>query len=292
MAGGKVSPPCVNRSEVLATLIDQEIFIGLSSIEGFNLEVAERIVEARRRDGSYTSLHDFIERVPIGIEHMELLIFAGAFRFAGKMKNELILETRMVMHKQQKPEYRPRKLFEVPPKDWDFPKLQRNTFEDAFDEIEILGFPVSHTPFELLRTAYRGDTLVSELLHKEHQQVRMVGYLVARKDVPTNRGHMNFGTWVDVEGQFFDTTHFPNILIRWPFKGPGCYLIQGKVMVEFGFPTIEVEKIDRLPMIDDPRYQQQRSRTTLPDSSNVSPRPLTRAPYPSRQKVDQLYRRK
>ena len=196
----------------------------------------------------------------------------------------------MTINKHKKP-VQTKKLFKIPPRQWDFPKLDRNAFEDAFDEIEILRFPISQSPFELLKTSYRGDTFVKDLLQKENKIIRMVGYLIARKDVPTNRGHMNFGTWIDEEGAFFDTTHFPDILIKWPFKGPGCYLMEGKVVVEFGFPSIEVHKVDRLPMIDDPRYEDPKAKIKLPDGSNVSPRPLTRAPYPSKEKVDALYGR-
>lgn len=292
MAGGTIRQPCVNHGEVLACLIGKEIYIGFSTIDGFNLSVAESIVEVRLKSGKFTSLYDFIERVPIGIEHLELLIFSGAMRFTNKPKNELILEARMYLSKDKKKnEHRPQKLFIEPPKSWEFPTLDRDTFEDAFDEIELLRFSVSHNPFEMLKTKYRGDTRVRELVSKENTIIRIVGYLVARKDVPTARGHMNFGTWIDVEGAFFDTTHFPDILNKWPFKGPGCYLIEGKVVVEFGFPSIEVLKVDRLPMVDDPRYEDQRAKVKLPDGSNVSPRPLTRAPYPSKQKVDKLYGR-
>lgn len=278
---------------MLATLEGREIFLGLSSIEGFNLNVAERIVDERASGGRYGSLLDFVERTQIGIEHVELLVFSGAFRFTDKPKNELILETRMLLNRHKKSvSGLTKKLFQVPTKKWDFPVLERDPFEDAFDEIEILRFPISKNPFELLKSHYRGDTLVKDLLGKENRTVRMVGYLVARKDVPTNRGHMNFGTWVDSDGAFFDTTHFPDILNRWPFKGPGCYLMEGKVVVEFGFPTIEISKVDRLPMIEDPRYEDPRKKVYLPDGSNVSPTPLTRAPYPSRKTVDKLYGRK
>lgn len=293
MAGAEICQPCVNHSEVLAALHDNKIYIGLSSIEGFNLHIAERIVEERNLGGPFESLTDFTDRLSIGIEHTELLIFIGAFRCTGKPKNELVLEARMLINKSKPREVNHvRKLFREPVKEWQFPTLIRNPFEDAFDEIEIVGFPVSCDPFQMLKTSYRGEVLVKDFLNYENKTIRIVGYLIARKDVPTVKGHMNFGTWIDCQGDYFDTTHFPDILIRWPFKGPGCYLIQGKVVVEFGFPSLEVEKVDRLPMVDDPRYDEHRAKVKLPDGSNVSPTPLTRAPYPSKQTVNQLYGRK
>lgn len=77
----------------------------------------------------------------------------------------------------------------------------------------------------------------------------MVGYLVTVKPVTTvNNKHMNFGCFIDVEGNFFDTVHFPEQLKTYPFAGKGCYLIQGKVVEEFDFPLIEVEKMAKLPI--------------------------------------------
>jgi len=292
MYGGIIRQPCVNRSAVLAHLEGREIYIGFGLIEGFNLQIAERIVDNRSRYGPFESLHDFISRVHGGVEHCELLIFVGAFRFTGKGKNELVLEMRMMISKSKSQENPPPKLFcEPKPCSWDFPKLERNAFEDAFDEIELIGFPVSCTPFDMVKTNYRGDVQVADFMKKEDRTIRIVGYLIARKDVPTARGHMNFGTWIDCEGAYFDTTHFPDVLKRWPFRGPGCYLMQAKVAVEFGFPSLEIEKMERLPMIDDPRYEDVKSRTTLRDGANISPRPLTRAPYPSRSEVEKLYGR-
>jgi DNA polymerase-3 subunit alpha len=48
--------------------------------------------------------------------------------------------------------------------------------------------------------------------------------------------------------------HFPDTVKKYPFTGYGVYLILGKVVQEFGFPSIEVEKIARLPFQDDPRF--------------------------------------
>jgi DNA polymerase-3 subunit alpha len=39
-----------------------------------------------------------------------------------------------------------------------------------------------------------------------------------------------------------------------PFKGKGCYLVTGKVVEDFGFPSLEVTAMEKLPFITDQRY--------------------------------------
>jgi DNA polymerase-3 subunit alpha/error-prone DNA polymerase len=110
----------------------------------------------------------------------------------------------------------------------------------------------------------------------------MIGYLVSVKHVPTKRGMMNFGTWFDVEGNHFDTAHFADSLQRYPFQGGGCYLIQGKVQVDFNFPTVIVEKQARLPFVPDPRYEDDKDlRFKVQNQMKSDISATHRAPYPT-----------
>lgn len=134
------------------------------------------------------------------------------------------------------------------------PHLEHNIIEDAYDEIELIGFPVSIRYFELLKTSFRGEIMAKEMATFKGKTVRMMGELVTRKFTKTKSGQiMNFGTFIDNEGEFFDTTHFPKALDQWPFRGHGIYLILGKVEEEFGFYTLIVEKMAKLPIVPDPR---------------------------------------
>ena len=65
---------------------------------------------------------------------------------------------------------------------------------------------------------------------------------------------MYFGTWIDAEGQYFDTAHFPDSLLRFPFKEGGIYLLLGTVEIDYHFPTITISKMAKMPLIPDPRY--------------------------------------
>ncbi|MBA3971125.1 MAG: DNA polymerase III subunit alpha [Bacteroidetes bacterium] len=285
MAGGAINNPCVNKSEYLTTLYDNDVFIGFVHLQSLDQKTGELIPEERGINGDFSSLENFIDRIPIGIETLQILIFIGAFRFTGKTKNELVLQARMLLA-NFKPENRDGFLIREPIKEYVLPQLTRSAFEDAFDEIELLSFPVSCSPFDLLQTKYRGDVKAKDLINYHKKTVKMLGYLIARKHVPTKRGLMNFGTWIDNEGIFFDTTHFADSLSNFPFQGGGCYLLQGKVDVNFGFPSVTIEKMAKLPFVADSRYEDDKDISRKVHSQLKEDVSTTqRAPYPSESEI-------
>lgn len=253
MSGANVLNPCVNKSEYQTTLYEKDVYLGFMHLQSLEQNIAEQIVCERERNGDYTSLENLVKRVAIGIANIQILIFIGAFRFTGKQKNELLIEAKMLLN-DTKIERSTDTLFDEPAKEYQLPILKRDVFEDAFDEIELLQFPVSVSPFDLLKTKYRGHAMAKDLVQYHKKQVKMLAYLISRKHVPTKRGAMFFGTWIDVEGNYFDTAHFPDCLEKYPFQGGGCYLLLGNVEVDFHFPTITIVQMAKMPFIPDPRY--------------------------------------
>lgn len=253
MSGATILNPCVNNSEYKTTLYDTNVYLGFMHLQKLEMRLAEHIPNERRRNGAFHSLEDFIRRIPIGIEGVQLLIYIGAFRFTGKNKNELLVQARLLLV-NFKPETRSLTLLQEPVKEFKLPELPRSEFEDAFDEIELLGFSVSCSPFQLLHTKYRGSVSAKELVNYHKKEVKMLAYLISRKHVPTKKGTMFFGTWIDIEGNYFDTAHFPDGLEQYPFKGGGCYLLLGRVEVDYHFPTLTIIKMAKMPFIPDPRY--------------------------------------
>ena len=253
MSGATILNPCVNLSEYQTTVYEKDVYLGLMHIEKLESKIAVLIPEERKNNGDYTSLENFVKRIPIGIETLQTLIFIGAFRFTGKQKHELLIEASFLLA-GNRPSFKHLTLLEEPQKEYTLPKVQRHPLEDAFDEIEILGFPVSVSPFDLLQTKYRGNVMAKDLTKYHKKQVKMLAYLISRKHVPTKRGTMFFGTWIDAQGEYFDTAHFPDNLSQYPFQGGGCYLLLGTVEVDFHFPTITILKMAKMPFIPDPRY--------------------------------------
>src|SRR5690606_26002035 len=119
-------------------------------------------------------------------------------------------------------------------KNFTLPDLSREVLRDAYDEIELLGFPVSMNIFDMLQTSFRGEIQAKDLTRNIGKKVRMAGRLVTIKYVRTVKKEiMHFGTFLDSTGEFFDTVHFPATLKDYPFRGDGIYLILGKVVEEF-----------------------------------------------------------
>lgn len=259
MSGATILTPCVNHSEHETTLYGKNIYLGFIHLQSLEDKIGKLIPEERKQNGDYRSLEDFIRRIPIGIEGVQILIFIGAFRFPGKQKNELLVQARLLLI-NFKPEDRNLTLLQEPAKEYKLPELTRSPFEDAFDEIELLSFPVSCSPFDLLQTKYRGSVMAKDLGNYHKKQVKMLAYLISRKHVPTKRGAMYFGTWIDADGNYFDTAHFPDSLEKYPFQGGGCYLLLGNVEVDYHFPTITVIKMAKMPFIADPRYSHDKQK--------------------------------
>lgn len=286
MSGAKIHNPCVNKSDYQTNVDGKNVYLGFQHLKSLDSKTSELIVKERALHGAYQSLEDFINRIPIGIEGIQILIFIGALRFTGKRKNELLIIARLILI-NFKPENRSLLLVNEPVKDYQLPVLERSPFEDAFDEIELLDFPVSVTPFALLQTRFRGDVMAKNLIKHHKKTVRMLAYLISRKHVPTKRGDMYFGTWIDAEGAFFDTAHFADCLQRYPFKGGGCYLLLGQVEVDYHFPTVTISKMEKMPFIPDPRYSatdEKRFQTQQQIREDVSM--TQRAPYPQEHEIN------
>ena len=255
MCGGNICLPCVNKSMYSTTLQNRDVYLGFVHIATLNRSDAHLLISARESGGLYTDLEDFIRRSGVGMEALRLLIRLGALRFTGKNKRQLLWESFMIFDKGQPAGDHPL-IFHTPAPAWKMPGLSYDPVEDAYDEMELLGFPVSMNTFALLKTAYRGECLAGDLMKYTGKAVRILGEYVTCKRIRTVKGEtMAFGTFLDSEGHFFDTTHFPPSLRTYPFSGSGVYLISGKVVEDFGFPGIEVDKMARLPIHPDPRAE-------------------------------------
>jgi DNA polymerase-3 subunit alpha len=247
MAGANIEAPCVNTSDYLTKIIGKDIYMGFIHLKSLEQKIGQGIPAERERHGKYTSMENFVHRIPLGLEQINILIRIGAFRFTGKSKRTLLWEARLLFGEKKETRHS-MTIFESPVS-YTVPHLEKRPYEDAFDEMELLGFPLCD-PFSLLENNYFGNVKAAELKKRINKQVEIVGYLVTTKNTHT-KDHklMHFGTFTDQEGMVFDTTHFPNTSMKYPFRGKGFYRIRGKVAEDFGYPMIEVSYMLKETMV-------------------------------------------
>lgn len=253
MLGATIHAPCVNTSEHATIIKGKDIYLGFAWLQHMESETAYSVIKQREQNGPFTSLQNFIERITIGIEQLSVLIRIGAFRDTSVGKRSLLWEAHSLLNKF-KDDRSQQKLFGIEHKDFKLPDLETAIMEHTFDEMEILGFPLSD-PFLLLAEPAWSKLLAKDFPRHLNKFISIFGYLVARKNTSASGGkRMAFGTFLDQEGHFIDTVHFPQVAAQYPFRGRGVYLLSGKIVEEFGFYSMEVQRMEKMAFIPDPRY--------------------------------------
>ena len=269
--GATIESICVNKSFIETTIYGTTIFIGFHLLHSFDSKTARTLEKERSLNGVFIDFQDFLDRVRISLEQITLLIRINAFRFTGKNKRELLWEAHMRVAPEKKVTTE-KELFPVKTRVFEVPKLVSTTGEDAFDEMELIGFTLNSFFNLLSQQSQRTITASKDLIHLHGQKVWVKGYLIHVKKTTTATGQlMSFGCFLDEEGGWLDTVHFPPVLQRYPFKGKGVYEVYGKVNVEYDCVIIEAEYLEKMGIIEDPRYSVTRtaSNQMVTDNSRI-----------------------
>lgn len=303
-AGAVIEAPCVNTSEELCSLrkamsddrqvagpstqrpLAPRIYLGLGNVKSVNAETIGSILNERRKNGHFVDLPDLLRRVSIPLEQARILVRAGAFRFTGRSKPQLLWDLALL--------HRPASvttdgdLFVTRVEEPKLPDLQFYPLADAYDELDLLGFPLCdpfslveeqdpHTGLthELARDSTAARVPDAEALSTQRagprdgavriqarqmsscvgRKVEMLGYMIHVKATDTHYGErMTFGSFIDTAGDFWDSTQFPQVAERFPFRGRGVYKLVGYVEEEFGHHSLRTQYVEKLPWKPDPRY--------------------------------------
>lgn len=250
-AGAHIEAPCINKSNYTTCIYGTVIYVGLIHITGLENNVAERILAERLANGPFVDFDDFMMRVAINLEQLEILITINAFRFSGIKKRELLIEAYRRLNKSKKTQPAATLFHTGAPTPYQFPELHLDTREDAWDEIKILGFPLS-SPFDLIDDPLiynRRLVRVRDFSKHVGATIEIIGYLIITKHTATKTGeHMYLGTFLDQDGNWLDTAHFPASAKKYRFKGKACYLLKGTIQESFSAYTLIVNEMYHLKM--------------------------------------------
>ncbi len=227
------------------------------------------ILHERHRTGLFKDLEDLLHRVPLPLEQARILIRVGALRFTGRSKPRLLWDLAL-LHVGPVNAAAMTDLFITKVEEPMLPELHHFPLADAYDELDLLGFPLCD-PFTLVEmrsddqtirkseNGRAGTSSVTILQREMHQhigkRVLMLGYMVHVKSTDTQRGQrMTFGSFIDTAGDLWDSTQFPSVAARFPFRGRGVYRLTGVVEEEFGHVSLRTQWLEKLPWKPDPRY--------------------------------------
>ena len=251
--GAIIELPCINHSFYDAVLINKSIHLGFMFVKGVDEKFIRLLLSERNKNGIYTDLEDIITRTKADIEQITLLIRIGAFRSISKSKKGLLWEN-YFLHSNIKLKSNQNQLLPFFTKSYLVPEFTIDTMEDVFDEMELLGFPLVN-PFSLLTQKMNNHIVRNQFNEYLNKQVRCYGYLITIKTLETTKkDKMCFATFMDVFGEIIDVVVFPDVFKAFPFYGKGIYELNGRVVEEHHFYSLELVSSVKCKFIEDIRY--------------------------------------
>lgn len=253
--GAEILAPSINEGEIPCVLRDKKLILGFILVDGIETHLIHSIIQERNQHGKFTDFENLIQRIHIPLEQLTRIIRINALRDFPETRKQLLWKAQLVASKV--PKHREPTLFEPTKQQVNFPVLEENSYELAFEQLELLGFPLCN-PFELLGEVVPTHTPARLIPQSLGLKITTYGYLVALKNSTTQTQlRMSFGSFIDQYGELIDTVHFPETLRKYPFYGKGIYELTGIVSVEFNYYTLEVGHMRKLPFMEDMRFSEQ-----------------------------------
>lgn len=252
MLGANIEPPSINEGDYECVILDKRIILGFNLIQGAESSLIQKIYHERMLNGVFSSFEDLIKRCPPSLKQLLLIIRIDALRDFPESRKELLWKAHLSHNKNKVPTP---ELFSLERKEYKLPALHDCVLERAFEQMELLGFPLCN-PFDLLAKPLPPHTLSKGIPSKNGYPVICYGYLVSSKQSKTIRGdYMLFGNFIDITGHIFDSVHFPAVAQKYRFQGKGIYEITGVVSEEFGHYSINTQQLKKMNFRGDIRYE-------------------------------------
>ncbi|MFH0883883.1 MAG: DNA polymerase III subunit alpha [bacterium] len=249
--GVRVLLPDINESGPEPCGRSDAIRIGFASIGALRENTVEQLLDERNRNGTFSSLGDFVRRLHPAIDEVEALISCGTFDSFDINRPTLLRNLRAGFNAYlagpgplavdtEDP------FADLPPaKDW-------SEEEKYLAERRILGFSPGTHPLALLDLPTDNTVSARDMERHEGRRVHMVGWAYTHKRITTRskRETMEFISMEDLTGTF-EVTVFPKTYRRFApiLHGNGPFRISGHVEREHGVCMLTADTIERLPTI-------------------------------------------
>ena len=192
--------PDVNRSQVKCSAEDTDLRVGLGFIRGWGTDIAERVVDERKRHGPFASLSAFLRRTPATLKRsaVENLIWVGGFESFGLTRRELLWQAGLWLGPEDDAErsggrddHPQAELgLDDPYARIAFPGLVDT--ERMVAEYRMLRFSTNLHPLTLLRDELPSETVTGDRFPDlpNHSTVTVAGIVVARQRPATANGYV------------------------------------------------------------------------------------------------------
>ena len=269
--GIKVLPPDINESLAKFTIVrpsnkssktdEKTIRFGLAAIKNVGHNVVEQIVEERKKRGPYSSIENFIERMPSSVlnkKSMESLIKAGSFdtiEERGKLLLNLEKLLDFARDSQRKKANGDGSLFTMFSKNTKKPgigSLRLNNPESPASknekiiwEKELLGMFVSSHPMEGIQGKIKNILRIEEIQPEMTGRIiKIAGVISKIQKITTKSGNPMLFLEIEDLSAKIEVLIFPNVLEQNPFlfQENKILEIKGRVSDKDGTSKIICEK--------------------------------------------------
>ncbi len=255
-----ILPPSINESRGTFTVVDNStIRFGLYSVKNFGTGVADSIIAAREEGGYFSSISDFLSRVPdknLNKKQLESLIKSGALDDFGERGQLLAnLEGLLSFHKESNAAPSDQgSLFggaAVVRSELKLPSAPPAAMTDKLAwEKELLGLYISGHPLDQHKVKLAKQKPIKDVRDNFPRGVETViaGYLESAKSIVTKNGEpMMFANLSDMSGSV-ELVAFPRTLKEYPtlFVPGTCIMLKGKFSDRNGQPSFVIDKAKML----------------------------------------------
>ncbi|MBI1975062.1 MAG: DNA polymerase III subunit alpha [Parcubacteria group bacterium] len=259
--GITIAPPNVNRSFVEFGVAPDtgEIIFSLAAIKGVGVGVAEFVQEDRKANGPYTSLENFVERLPrnmLSKKTLEVLAKSGALDSLGERKQILfgadsILKFADTTARQASSQQMGLFGGVANGASLKLPAIEPATKQERLAwERELMGMYISDHPLSGYQALLATATIPIQKLNEamSGRRVKIGGLLATCKRIITKTGKPMLFSKLEDTTSNIEVVVFPDILEKNPivWKEDAIVMIEGKVDTRNGDLKIICERVEPL----------------------------------------------